>query len=1254
MTGCALTILRATSGKPQAKHHVRLPTGTITSTTPANEKLWRHDRIEVEGIGDLAQKLIRLADDEAAIIIRDDPAPHVDTKRPIYRRAAECIDVARRWAMLDIDDLVAPHLDVVDEPELAAHFIRDELATYAPELEGVAMFFAWSGSCGIRDRVTLKAHVWLMLDRPLSGVELKRWARDVNARAGRKLLDESIFDRVHIHFNARPTCVGFPDPFAGDRRFILLRGDAAATLAVPAFDAPRPRAAGTGDAAIGESRGFEARLARIGTGGVNAETMAAIGAVVRELGAERAEDAKASILAKIEARIRETRDPMRAAEHVAKLDGMFDRVVANQRAHDEQASRVPPTYPPRGVSLDEGQARVGAAVDGWIRLARERKAAVVADAQERRLVKRLAKAAGEEPVEPPPLTLPPAPRRALRVDAGVGKTAAVVARVAKDRRDGVEAHRLRVGYLVPRHKLGDQLRGDLGAAGVDAAVWRGIDADDPDAPGNAMCIQPDLAHAALDLGQLDVACGVCPSSATCGYQRQRARPEAEVEVAAHNFLFSSRAPSRLRSVDAVVVDEGFWSHAIEGVDEGEDRAALLLSTLDAEPVELPIMSRVDLVALRAKLRRAMGRAIEAGELRREHLLDEGLTLDELTEARRLEWMRKPKVELTEGASIEELVAELHRIRQESSFTTSLPGLWTELRRFLDTGADVAGAIEPLAELKLGRVGSGPGVRFARRRELADWLANKPLFLMDATMPLPVVRELIERVELVSDVEVSRPPEVRVAQLVDPLPISALVDDEGRAKAKLRDVADRVEILARRWNGQGSDGCDLLVVSTIAVEAALRELLAGRGIDVAPQVGSPRRHAVELRHYGDLEGENAFSGVRGVVAVGWPLPPAGAVERQAAALTGRRPRGAVGAGAYPMAQGGVALREGAGMGVEMPRHADELVEAMRWALTEGRMVQAIDRARAVRRGPGRPLELVILSPLPLPGVVVDRAVRWADVEVSRLELAFWRLGGVLPLRPDDLVRTGLWPSVEAAERATKRERGDNAFRVSLIKGVSPLSVPYRHPGQRAWSSALVDPALPPSRVVELLRAATGVEDLIVRTASGDPKVAPERSSPPAGAAVEVPKVAPRPLDDVRVQACGTLAVTVHASTPAIVIEARSPVSAMAAHLRTGIEALGRTLPASSWAQPARRPRLFACTAIPRPGFDPATLRGELRRRGVTLTAFARRVGVSQPHLSNAASGRFRLSVEAVARVVEGLRGLPPGPPDLLSWQAAGAG
>lgn len=1223
MTGASsLTILRSASGKPQAKHHTRLATGTVTSTKIATETLWRHARVEVSNIYDLAHKLKRLADDELAVVIRDEPAPHVDTTRPIYRRKAECIDVARCWAMLDIDDLVAPHLDVVEEPELAAHFIRDELATYAPELEGVAMFLAWSGSCGIRDRSTLKAHVWLMLDRPLTGDELKRWARSVNARAGRKLLDESIFDRVHIHFNARPSCVGFPDPFAGERRFVLLRGEPTAAPVVPAFDAPSPRAAGAGDAPIGEIRGFDARLERIGAEGVNAETMAAIGAVVRELGAERAEGAKASILARIEERIRETRDPARAAEHIGRLDGMFDRVVANQRAHDEEATRATPTYSPRGVSLDEAQARVGAAVDGWMRLARERKAAVVSDAQERRLAKRLAKAAGEEPVEAPPLSLPPAPRHALRVDAGVGKTAAVVARVAKDRRDGVEAHRLRVGYLVPRHKLGDQLRDDLGAAGVDAAVWRGVDADDPDAPGSAMCLQPDLAHAALGLAQLDVACGVCPSSATCGYQRQRARPEAEVEVAAHNFLFSSRAPSRLRSVDAVVVDEGFWSHAIEGVDEGEDRAALLLSTLDAEPVELPIMSRVDLVALRAKLRRAMGRAIEAGELRREHLLDEGLTLDELTEARRLEWMRKPKVELTEGASIEELVAELHRIRQESSFTTSLPGFWTELRRFLDTGADVAGAIEPLAELKLGRVGSGPGVRFARRRELADWLAGKPLLVMDATMPLPIVRELIERVELVADVEVSRPPEVRVAQLVDPLPISALVDGEGRAKAKLRDVADRVEILARRWNGQGSDGCDLLVVSTIAVEAALRELLAGRGIDVAPQGGSPRRHAVELRHYGDLEGENAFSGVRGVVAVGWPLPPAGAVERQAAALTGRRPHGAVGAGAYPMAQGGVALREGAGMGVEMPRHADELVEAMRWALTEGRMVQAIDRARAVRRGPGRPLDLVVLAPVPLPGLVVDRAVRWADVEVSRLELAASRWGGVLPLRPDDLARSGLWPSVEAAERAAKRERGDNAFRGSLLKGLSPLSRRYRHPGQRAWSSALVDPELPADRVVELLRAATGEPGLVVELAPPPPRPRGSFASSTREAAPPPPP-SPRP------------APPVVAETAPVPARGRALVAASSIFCRNLTSGKRRRSPG---------------VELP---VEPELLRTELRRRGLTLDVLAKRAKVSRPHLSNALAGRFRLSQEAAGRLFDELLALPPPPDDLLSWRAPGA-
>ena len=1237
----SLTILRSAGGTPQAKRHVRLPTGTITSTKIATETWWRYSTREAATLDELARVMRELADDELAILLRDDPKPEL-VKAPTIRRVSPNFDdVPRAWLMIDVDDLVAPHLDVVDEPELAAHFIRDELATYAPELEGVAMLVAWSGSCGIRDRSTLKAHVVVMLDPPMASGELRRWAQGVNARApGGRLVDESLYHRIHIHYTARPICAGFPDPFPGDRRFVRLSGASTTTLDIPAHNAPRVvRAAG--DAPLGDVRGFDARLSRIGGTGVHNETITAIGAVVRELGADRAEASRASILARIEARIRETRDQERADHHVAQLDGMFSRVVARQRAHDEEATRAAPTYPPRGVPLDVAMQRTREAVGGFMRIARERKAQLVSDAQERKLAAKLAKAAGESTVEVPPLELPPPPVHAIRVDAGTGKTSTFVEIAAEMLREVVVEHRLRVAFLVPLRRLGAQIVDDLHAAGVSAQLWRGLMADDPDEPGAKMCREPELAQAALGLGALDAACRVCPSFASCAYQRQKERPPAEVEVAAHNFLFAEKsAPRGLQSCDAIVVDEGFASHAIEGAGEDDDEPTkLLLSTLDGDPTGLSVMSAADLAALRAKLKRALLRAIEAGELRREMVLDEGLTLDEITEAWRLEWKRKPEVKLESGAPVADMVERLVALRRESSFTTALPGLWSALWRWLSTGVEVAGAIEPIRELKVGRAGSGPGVRFSRRRDVASWAQGLPILAMDATMPVPVVRELLPRVEVVADVEVLRPAWVRHHQLVEALPVSALVevDDSGtvRAKAKLRDVADRVELLARQAKGQGRDGCDVLVGSTIGVEGALRELLLARGLDVAPPDGATRRHAIELAHFGAVEGSNAFAGVRHVVVVSWPLPPAGAMERQARALTGAVPQGEVGATGYPMAPAGIALRDGSGRGVEAPRHPDQLVEAMRWAATEGRMVQLADRARGVRRGPEAPLDVWILSPLPLPGVPADRLLSWAEVEVSRLALAFWLLGGVLPLRPLDLVRTGLWGTEKAADRALEvagvRQDPPPPLGDDLLKGAGGLEgVRYRRPGQSAWSTALVDPALPAARVVELLRAATGEPGLLVSQGCEPPPDRPRgsfasstraRATPPAPATAAPPRIP--------------------AEKPPPRVESAAPVPAR-----------GTALVAASIFCPAIRTSEKRSRGVELP-VEPDTIRTELRRRGMTLDNLARRARVSRPHLSNALAGRFRLSQEAAGRVFDELLALPPPPDDLLSWRAPGA-
>jgi putative DNA primase/helicase len=63
--------------------------------------------------------------------------------------------------------------------------------------------------------------------------------------------------------------------------------------------------------------------------------------------------------------------------------------------------------------------------------------------------------------------------------------------------------------------------------------------------------------------------------------------------------------------------------------------------------------------------------------------------------------------------------------------------------------------------------------------------------------------------------------------------------------------------------------------------------------------------------------------------------------------------------------------------------------------------------------------------------------------------------------------------------------------------------------------------------------------------------------------------------------------------------------------------------------------------------PGDLRQALLRSGITFDEFARRSGLSRPHLSNALAGRFRLSDAAAMRIGIELASLPPAPPDLFT-------
>ena len=780
------------------------------------------------------------------------------------------------------------------------------------------------------------------------------------------------------------------------------------------------------------------------------------------------------------------------------------------------------------------------------------------------------------------------PRKMIRAEAGLGKTRAIIKRLA--------AGNERATVLVPRHRLADELVEHFRAAGLEPAVWRGLEADDPEQPGAKMCTNLELSSAALAVGLLDDACGICPMCNTCGHRRQR-HQQSRVWIAANNFMFTS-PPSPLRSADLLIVDESFWQHSLVGNDKPR---LLALSTLSGDVAPLRGIDGDRLHHLRGRLIDAF-QASGAGPLKRSALIAARLDAAGAGEARALAWRRKPDGKLLKGRDSKTAVALLTAARQ--NFTPREPLLWGRLKRFLEGDSrDVAPGIVLIHDADLGAVGSGDAVALAWREELAEAWAELPVLLLDATTEPAINRLFLPDLE-VTELAVKKP-HVHVTQLVEPLPTGRLAPrraDDGRngnRAANTKRIADRLTVDAA---GAG----EVLAVATIAVEAEIKGHV--------PQ-------NVTLRHYGDIEGEDIYRDVDAVTLAGWPLPPLPAIERQAELLFDR-PIACVGGGHWPMAPGGLRLVDGTGYGVERPCHPDPGVEALRWTLTEGRMIQAIERARGVNRRADRPLKVLVLSPIPLPGYSVERTIRWPEVEPSRFHRALVQLGGILPLAPAALAATGLWPTVEAARKDLMRERGelgDNAL-IQLLLGRCPLiAAAYRLPGPGRPSRCLFAATLSLAEARGRLEALLG--PLAYFALDGAPS--PKQAEVAAELGVDVPAEG------------GELPAAVPPE-PRGVEPAELPASA--AHNGIPAATAGPVPPAASAAiaGPPAPPLAYGHGIVPEP--LRAWSRARRRAAGISQEAVARRIGLSRPQLANAEAGRFGLSPDAAARFLSTVAGL----------------
>ncbi len=137
-------------------------------------------------------------------------------------------DVPRRWLALDIEGVLLP---AGVQPSDLAGCAAAALAAFPPTFHGAACVVQASASHGLKPDLCLR--VWVWLDRPTWGHELKRWLNGTPA-------DASVFGAVQPIYTAAPALApGMIDPMP--RRLLPLPGHPVVNVPAPELLVPPPR-----------------------------------------------------------------------------------------------------------------------------------------------------------------------------------------------------------------------------------------------------------------------------------------------------------------------------------------------------------------------------------------------------------------------------------------------------------------------------------------------------------------------------------------------------------------------------------------------------------------------------------------------------------------------------------------------------------------------------------------------------------------------------------------------------------------------------------------------------------------------------------------------------------------------------------------------------------------------------------------------------------------------------------------------------
>ena len=587
-----------------------------------------------------------------------------------------------------------------------------------------------------------------------------------------------------------------------------------------------------------------------------------------------------------------------------------------------------------------------------------------------------------------PKDKPTAPVWCAKVTTGGGKT----------RITAKELSGQRLAYLVPTHRLGEDIAELFRRQRMSAVVLRGRDATNP-ATGKKMCSwlpQVELALAA-NLSVEQTCCKKsekqkCPFYDRCAYQLQfQEAEESSVAVAAHETAF--HASDKLKGFWGLVIDEDHWACGIRISKE-----PLRISDIEYEPAPAGV-DVGEVMKLRKALATALSRQTEAGGLRRECVSD--VTKDECIRAIKLEWdvINRAAIGIAPGMTLTQIRALSSNWLPWIRTARKVLAIWYAVRDMLGN-EDIQAS---------GRIGIEAGrVKLRSLKSIAkQW--QIPTLIMSATLPrLEILRAFHEQAQIVSEIDIEMP-HATVTQIVR-APVSQKKLGVDRNMRHMR------RLILQEWvrTGRGQ----MLVIAQKAFANWLRT--EGR----LPS-------AISVEHLNAIEGLDGYKNVRHLMVIGRTMPTPEAVEAMAGAITGVEPAPAEikpnGSTWYRKAVRGIRMRDGSLRPIEADEHPDPVAEAVRWQICEGELIQAIGRARGVNRTAQNRVNITVVADIALP-VVADTVVEW-EAPSEAVEMA---AEGVMLTSGADMARC--WPAVWESRQAAEPTLEDIETYLGTVKAL----------------------------------------------------------------------------------------------------------------------------------------------------------------------------------------------------------------------------